>query len=102
MSEAMPLQPEQSFARGRFVLVKRLGRGGMGEVWLARDERLREPVALKFLPPEIRGDAGALDDLCRETARSHKLTHANIVRIHDLYEEPDGMAFIVMEYIDGP
>ena len=102
MSEAMPLQPEQSFARGRFVLVKRLGRGGMGEVWLARDERLREPVALKFLPPEIRGDAGALEDLCRETARSHKLSHANIVRIHDLYEDPDGMAFIVMEYIDGP
>jgi serine/threonine protein kinase len=74
----------------------------MGEVWLARDERLREPVALKFLPPEIRGDAGALDDLRRETARSHKLSHPNIVRIHDLHEDPDGMAFIVMEYIDGP
>jgi len=102
MFEAMPLQPEQTLARGRFVLVKRLGRGGMGEVWLARDERLREPVALKFLPPEIRGDAGALDDLRRETARSHHLSHPNIVRIHDLHEDPDGMAFIVMEYIDGP
>ena len=101
MSEAMPLQPEQPFAQGRFVLVKRLGRGGMGEVWLARDERLKEPVALKFLPPEIRGDAGALDDLRRETARSHKLSHPNIVRIHDLHEDPDGTAFIVMEYIDG-
>jgi sugar lactone lactonase YvrE len=74
----------------------------MGEVWLARDERLREPVALKFLPPEIRGDPGALDDLRRETARSHKLSHPNIVRIHDLHEDADGMAFIVMEYIDGP
>jgi len=102
MSEAMPLQPEQTLARGRFVLVKRLGRGGMGEVWLARDERLREPVALKFLPPEIRGDPGALDDLRRETARSHHLSHPNIVRIHDLFEDPDGTAFIVMEYIDGP
>jgi serine/threonine protein kinase len=102
MSEAMPWQPEQVLARGRFVLVKRLGRGGMGEVWLARDERLREPVALKFLPPEIRGDPGALEDLCRETARSHRLTHSNIVRIHDLYEDPDGTAFIVMEYVDGP
>jgi len=102
MSEATPLQPEQTFARGRFVLVKRLGRGGMGEVWLARDERLQEQVALKFLPPEIRGDAGALDDLRRETARSHQLSHPNIVRIHDLYEDPDGMAFIVMEYIEGP
>jgi len=102
MFDAMPLQPDQSLARGRFVLVKRLGRGGMGEVWLARDERLREPVALKFLPPEIRGDAGALDDLRRETARSHQLSHPNIVRIHDLYEDPDGMAFLVMVYIDGP
>jgi len=102
MSEAMPLQPKQTLARGRFVLVKRLGRGGMGDVWLARDERLREPVALKFLPPEIRGDPGALEDLRRETARSHQLSHPNIVRIHDLYEDPDGMAFIVMEYIDGP
>ena len=101
MSEATPLQPEQTFAQGRFVLVKRLGRGGMGEVWLARDERLKEPVALKFLPPEIRGDAAALDDLRRETARSHKLSHPNIVRIHDLHEDADGTAFIVMEYIDG-
>jgi serine/threonine protein kinase len=102
MPEATPLQPGQTLARGRFVLAKRLGRGGMGEVWLARDERLQEQVALKLLPPEIRGDADALDDLRRETARSHQLSHPNIVRIHDLYEDPDGTAFIVMEYIDGP
>jgi serine/threonine protein kinase len=87
---------------GRFTLIKPLGRGGMGEVWLAQDERLGEPVALKFLPPEIRGDARALDDLRRETARSHKLTHPNIVRIHDLNEVEGEPAFIAMEYIDGP
>jgi serine/threonine protein kinase len=74
----------------------------MGEVWLAQDERLLEPVALKFLPPEIRSDVAALDDLRRETARSHKLTHSNIVRIHDLHEEDGGLAFIAMEYVDGP
>ena len=73
----------------------------MGVVWLAQDERLNESVALKFLPSEIRGDAAALDDLRRETARSHKLSHPNIVRIHDLHEDADGTAFIVMEYIDG-
>src|ERR1044072_5367703 len=66
---------------GRFTLTTLIGRGGMGVVWLARDESLREDVALKFLPTEIRFDAVALDDLRRETARSRKLTHPNIIRI---------------------
>ena len=101
MSEAAPLQPGQKVGGCRFALVRALGRGGMGEVWLAQDERLGEPVALKFLPPEVRADPVALDDLRRETARSHRLSHPNIVRIHDLHEEPDGMAFIAMEYVDG-
>ena len=77
----------------------------MRRSWLyfaSRSERLNEPVALKFLPPEVRADPVALDDLRRETARSHRLTHPNIVRIHDLHEEPGGMAFIAMEHVDGP
>ena len=86
---------------GRYCLIRVLGRGGMGVVWLAQDERLGAEVALKFLPAQIRYDASALDDLRRETARSRKLTHPNIVRIHDLYEAPDEDAFISMEYIDG-
>lgn len=102
MPDSNPLQPGQKFGHGRFVLVRFLGRGGMGEVWLAQDERLDEPVALKFLPSEVRADPVALDDLRRETARSHKLTHPNIVRIHDLHEDADGTAFIVMEYVGGP
>jgi len=95
------LEPGFLVGNGRFTLVRLLGRGGMGMVWLARDEALREDVALKFLPPEIRFDAVALDDLRRETARSRKLTHPNIVRIHDLYRD-EREAFISMEYIDGP
>jgi len=86
---------------GRFTLRRLLGRGGMGVVWLARDEQLEEDVALKFLPPEIRHDARALDDLRRETSRSRKLTHPNIIRIHDLYKA-EHEAFISMEYVDGP
>ncbi len=72
----------------------------MGVVWLARDEHLHEDVALKFLPPEIRHDAVALDDLRRETSRSRKLTHPHIIRIHDLYKA-DNEAFISMEFVDG-
>jgi len=60
---------------GRSTLVQPLGRRGMGEVWLAQNERLHEQVALKFLPPEVRADPVALDDLRRETARSHKVTN---------------------------
>jgi serine/threonine protein kinase len=86
---------------GRYSLVKVLGRGGMGIVWLARDARLNSEVALKFLPPQIRYDLAALDDLRRETARSRKLSHPNIIRIHDLYEAPNEDAFISMEYVEG-
>jgi serine/threonine protein kinase len=86
---------------GRFTLRRLLGQGGMGVVWLARDEHLREDVALKFLPPEIRHDAVALDDLRRETSRSRKLTHPHIIRIHDLYKV-EQEAFISMEYVAGP
>src|SRR2546422_4098975 len=102
MSDSNLLQPGRRLGGGRFQLLQPLGRGGMGEVWLAQDERLHEAVALKFLPPEVRADPVALDDLRRETARSHTLSHPNIVRIHDLHEEPGGPAFIAMEYVDGP
>jgi serine/threonine protein kinase len=95
------LEPGFLVGNGRFTLVRLIGRGGMGVVWLARDESLREDVALKFLPPEIRFDAVALDDLRRETARARKLTHPNIIRIHDIYKD-EREAFISMEYIDGP
>src|SRR5437867_1244788 len=86
----------------RFTLKRVLGQGGMGIVWLARDERLDELVALKFLPPQIRFDAAALATLRRETFRSHKLSHPNIVRIHDLHEPEGENPFLAMEYVDGP
>ena len=85
----------------RFTLIKELGRGGMGEVWLAQDNNLGEQVALKFLPPEVAADPVALDDLRRETVRSHRLTHPNIIRIHDFHQQAVGVAFISMEYVDG-
>ncbi|MBI1841501.1 MAG: serine/threonine protein kinase, partial [Verrucomicrobia bacterium] len=86
---------------GRFLLKRQLGRGGMGIVWLAYDERLRREVALKLLPPQIRFDAASLDDLRRETSRSQKLTHPNILRIHDLHEPEGETPFISMEYVNG-
>src|SRR5437867_4165031 len=85
---------------GRYTLKTVLGRGGMGIVWLARDEELEREVALKFLPDLMLHDRGALDDLKRETRRSLELTHPHIIRIHDLvHDERSGC--ISMEYVDG-
>ncbi len=85
----------------RFKLVKRIGRGGMGVVWLARDQTLNLNVALKFLPETLRSDPASLNHLKYEARKSIRLTHPNIVRIHDFIEAPEA-AGIAMEYIDGP
>lgn len=86
---------------GRFRLEKRIGRGGMGVVWLAFDQRLQENVALKFLSARIRSNPTALLAMRRETSRSHSLSHPHILRTHDLHEGVDDPAFISMEYVDG-
>jgi serine/threonine protein kinase len=85
---------------GRYTLERQLGRGGMGVVWLARDEKLELEVALKFVAEALVNDEVALDDLRRETRRTIRLTHSNIVRVFDLVEEK-GTAAIVMEHVGG-
>jgi serine/threonine protein kinase len=85
---------------GRFTLQKVLGRGGMGVVWLAKDERLDRLVALKLVPESVNFDASAQEDLKRETRKSLLLTHPNIVRIFDFVEDEHSAA-ISMEYVDG-
>jgi TolB-like protein/Flp pilus assembly protein TadD len=85
---------------GRYTLIRILGKGGMGIVWLAHDEELERDIALKFLPDLIIHDAAVLSDLKRETRRCLELTHKNIVRIYDfVHDERSGC--ISMEYIDG-
>src|SRR5580765_6141965 len=67
----------------RYVLMKILGRGGMGVVWLARDMQLETLTALKVLPETLYHDHAALDALKRETKVGLNLAHPNIVRIYD-------------------
>ncbi|MGC9036217.1 MAG: WD40 repeat domain-containing serine/threonine protein kinase [Verrucomicrobiia bacterium] len=95
------LSPGAWAGQKRFRLKRLIGSGGMGEVWLAYDSRLREFVALKFLLPKIANNIESIEHLRIETHRSRKLSHPNIVRIYDLYEEAGEIPFIAMEYVDG-
>jgi hypothetical protein len=85
---------------GRYSLGRVLGQGGMGIVWLARDEKLNRDVALKFLPDIVVNDRASLNDLIRETRRSLELTHPNIVRTYDFVQD-NSIAGISMEYVDS-
>ena len=93
--------PGSRLGGGRYTLVKLLGRGGMGEVWLAQDGQLDEQVALKRLPSEMGNDPVAIADLKREVQKSRLLSHRNIIRIHDLYQQPGEDALVSLEYVDG-
>jgi serine/threonine protein kinase len=85
---------------GRYTLTKILGRGGMGVVWLARDESLERDVAIKLLPEVVANDPVAIRDLKRETAKSQRLTHPRILRIYDFVEQA-GLCGITMELVEG-
>lgn len=82
-----------------FEIEKLLGKGGMGEVYLARDTRLNRPVAIKILPPAIASDSQANRRLLRE-AQAAALEHPNICTIHEIVETEE-CNFIVMQYVEG-
>src|SRR5688572_7980143 len=85
---------------GRYILKRQIGQGGMGAVWLARDEKLDRIVALKFLSGEVLEHPVAVERLKRETKHSLSLTHPNIVRIYDFVQDEQHAA-IAMEYVEG-
>ena len=85
---------------GPYEIVSRIGEGGMGEVWRARDTRLDRSVAIKVLSSEFAGDAHLRLRFEREARAISQLNHPNICTIHDVGEEA-GVAYIVMELLDG-
>jgi hypothetical protein len=88
----------------RYRIVGLLGRGGMGEVYKAEDLKLRQLVALKFLPHTSSGDGSMLARFHREVRTARQITHPNVCRVHDIGEISTAagtLHFISMEYIDG-
>src|ERR1700747_2139867 len=100
----MVAQSESSSLIGQTIshyrLVEKLGRGGMGEVYLAEDKQLGRKVAIKFLPAEVAGDERSKQRLLREAKTAATLDHPNICAIYEVGED-GGDSFIVLQYIEG-
>ena len=84
----------------RYHVVEELGRGGMGVVYRAVDNRLREEVALKIIKPEIASDKKALERFSTELKLARRIVHRNVCRMYELMEH-QGVRFISMEYVAG-
>src|SRR4029079_16910885 len=90
--------PETSL--GHYRIVAKIGEGGMGEVYRARDERLDRDVAIKILPRAIGDDGDRLDRFKQEARATSALNHPNILTVYDVGEH-EGRPYIVSELLDG-
>ncbi|HXT20490.1 MAG TPA: protein kinase [Thermoanaerobaculia bacterium] len=86
---------------GRFLLEERLGTGSFGVVFRARDEQRQMPVAVKVLKSALADSQEALERLRRESRAARELNHPHAVEVHELRVTPEGVAFLVMEYLEG-
>ena len=96
--------PDQDFLvgseLGHYRIAEKIGAGGMGEVYRARDEHLARDVAIKVLPPDTLTDASARKHFHKEALILSQLNHPNVATIHD-FDTQQGVDFLVMEYIPG-
>ena len=98
----IPARPDPlvGWTLGHYQLLERIGAGGMGEVYRARDHHLDREVAIKVLPQEILAVEASRKRFRKEALALSRLEHPNIATIHD-FDEQQGIDFLVMEYIPG-
>ncbi|HUQ03328.1 MAG TPA: protein kinase [Kofleriaceae bacterium] len=85
---------------GHYLIEKRIGAGGMGEVFRAFDEKLERPVAMKVLPQMLERNEDARARMLREARAASAIVHPGIVTVHEV-DEHEGRIFLVMEYVEG-
>ncbi len=89
-----------SILGGRFTLLKAIGRGGMGEIFLAEDQKLQRRVAIKSIGGDALSDADARGRFLREAQMASRLDHPNICTVFEVAQEGD-REYIIMQYVDG-
>jgi serine/threonine-protein kinase len=93
-------EAEQVQAIGHYQILRMIGKGGMGEVWLAQDTKLDRYVAVKLLPARFTGDANLVRRFVQEAKAASSLNHPNILTIYEIGQQA-GTHFIATEYVEG-
>lgn len=90
-----------SVVADRYHVIKKLGEGGMGAVYLAEHVKMGRKSALKVMHPGMNSDPDAIARFNREASNASRLSHPNICGIYDFGETPDGLIYLAMEFIEG-
>jgi serine/threonine-protein kinase len=85
----------------RYHVLKKLGEGGMGQVYLAEHVKMGRKSAVKVMSPGMVHDADAISRFNREAANASRITHPNVAGIYDFGETPDGVIYLAMEFVEG-
>jgi len=86
----------------RYHVVKALGEGGMGQVYLAEQVKMRRMCALKVMRPQLATDPDAVRRFGAEAENASRIAHPNVAAIYDFGETPEGLVYLAMEFVDGP
>ncbi len=85
----------------RYSVDRKLGEGGMGEVYLAEHIRMKRKVAVKVMRAWLTKDAAAIGRFHREAENASQITHPNVAGVYDFGETPDGLVYLAMEFVEG-
>jgi serine/threonine protein kinase len=99
-AQAVYKKKTRGLVMGNYVVLEKLGEGGMGQVFKARHQRMDRVVALKVLPASATKSEESVQRFHREVKAAARLSHANIVTAYDA-DEAEGLHFLVMEYVEG-
>ena len=86
----------------RYHVLRKLGEGGMGQVYLAEHVKMGRKSALKVMNPSMVKDADSISRFNREAANASRINHPNVADVYDFGETPEGIIYLAMEFVDGP